>query len=129
MTVANPRIDNDHKYLISLINAIEAAVNCGLDKRVLLGHIAELFAYTEEHFKKEENIQADIKFPHKETHKKEHENLVIQLNAIRANLKNPQNAEFYQSAVQSLFDTLRDWLLNHILEEDLKMREYFSKTK
>jgi len=52
MTVGNAEVDDDHRYLISLINAIEAVVNCGIEKKVLSTHLSELFAYTEKHFKR-----------------------------------------------------------------------------
>lgn len=63
MAIGNAEIDDDHRYLISLINAIEAAVNCGIERKVLSTHLSELFAYTEKHFKREEEIQAQIQFP------------------------------------------------------------------
>lgn len=97
--------------------------------RVLLTHISELLAYADEHFSQEENIQAEIGFPFRDTHKREHENLTNQLHAIRINLESHQDYKWRESAVQGLFDALRDWLLNHILNEDLKMRDYFKRRK
>lgn len=124
MAVGNKDIDDDHRYLISLINVIEAAVNCGIGKAVLTTHVSELFAYTEAHFKKEEEIQAEIKFPHMKTHKQEHADLINQLHAIQMSLETSQDEEASQPVVQGLFDFLRDWLINHIINEDLKMKDY-----
>jgi len=126
MTVGNAEIDDDHRYLISLINAIEAAVNCGIEKKVLSTHIAELLAYTEAHFKREEEIQAEIQFPDKESHKQEHNNLINKLHAIQTSLESPPDETSYRSLIQGLFDVLKDWLINHILNDDLKMKSYFA---
>jgi hemerythrin len=125
MTVGNAEIDDDHRYLISLINAIEAAVNCGIEKKVLSTHLSELFAYTEKHFKREEEIQAEIQFPFKEAHKQEHEKLINNLNAIQISLESQQDEKSWKSLIQGLFDVLKAWLINHILNDDLKMKGHF----
>lgn len=125
MAIGNAEIDDDHRYLISLINAIEAAVNCGIERKVLLTHLSELFAYTEKHFKREEEIQAQIQFPFIETHKQEHEKLINKLNSIQISLDSSQDEKSYKSFMQGLFDFLKDWLVNHIINEDLKMKSCF----
>lgn len=123
MSVGNTELDNDHKYLISLINVIEAAVNSRFRDKVLLPHVSELFIYTEEHFAREEKIQADIKYP--ETHKQKHRDLIKQLQAVRGTFEAHAKGEYYNTAVNELFDVLKAWLIDHILNEDMKMKPYF----
>ncbi len=123
MSVGNAELDNDHKYLISLINVIEAAVNSRFRDKVLLPHISELFIYTEEHFAREEKIQGDIRYP--ETHKQKHKDLIKQLQGIRGTFEANTKGEYYNTAVQELFDVLKTWLVDHILNEDMKMKPYF----
>ena len=39
MSVGNEIIDNDHKYLISVLNTIEAAINCRAHVRTLVSRL------------------------------------------------------------------------------------------
>jgi hemerythrin len=124
MTIGNAEIDDDHKYLISIINAIEAAVNCGIDRKVLSSHLSELFAYTESHFKRELEIQVEIDFPEKEAHKNEHDKLINKLQAIQTTLDSTRDEQAHKDFIKGLFEVLKEWLLNHILNHDMKMKSY-----
>ncbi len=131
LSVGNDEIDNDHKYLISLINTIEAAINCKVSQQVLKGFVGQLMAYTKKHFHREEKLQVEIQFPSRDAHKQEHEKLIERLDSI--------NKEFgsylgFDSLIADqtdaqriieLTEALRDWLMEHILIEDLEMKSYF----
>ena len=129
MVVGNHQVDNDHKYLISLINTIQAAVNCGLGKEVILNYIAQLLSYTEVHFKREEEIQRIIKFNSLDEHKESHERLLDQLISLRNEVGSAEPGEHQKAILEILFNDLKEWLFRHMLDEDLKMTEYFNLEK
>ena len=123
--VGNAKIDNDHKYLISMINAIDGALNCEESVPVLLGHVSRLIDYTHKHFEREEAYQLEIDFPHREAHKEKHKELLRQINRIHENLKTQTELDVYQFTTPPLVDTLKDWLMHHISHEDMKMKPFF----
>jgi len=124
MCVGNLEIDNYHKYLICLINTVEAAVNCKLGKAVLLSHVNELLNYARDHFAKEEAMQSKHNYEHCLEHKKAHEALIHRLNEIILNLENQKEAKIIKNTEDGLFKVLHDWLINHILNEDMKMKVF-----
>lgn len=125
MSVGNPVIDNEHKYLIALINVIEAATNCKLRNKVMKMHVSQLIIYTEEHFANEETLQENIQFPLRQEHKKEHQKLISQVKVIQEKIEKCKYHDNLDQIVQGLFEMLKDWLLNHIIWEDMKMKPYF----
>lgn len=82
MSVGNDEIDNDHKYLIRLINTIEAAVNCCVCVEVLKSSGGQLMSYTKDHFEREQKLQVNIHFQFRDAHKQEHEKLIDRLDSI-----------------------------------------------
>ncbi|MEK9629711.1 MAG: hemerythrin family protein [Nitrospinota bacterium] len=127
MSVGNESIDNDHKYLISILNTIEAAINCRVHVKTLTMYSLALKEYTEEHFDREEKIQVEIDFPFHEGHKKEHKELVLRLKHVIAQFSGQNDDEAYRETLPSLVGILRDWLIHHILNEDMRMKEYLLK--
>lgn len=125
MSVGNAKIDNDHKYLLSIINTIEAALDCEEPVQVLLFYVSQLITYGQEHFDREEVYQKVIKFPNREAHKKEHAAMMEKITNIKENLQSQADSEAYQLTTPHLLNILRDWTLNHFKQEDMKMKEYF----
>lgn len=125
MSVGNAKIDNDHKYLLSIINTIEAALNCNESVQVLLTYVSELINHAQEHFDREEVYQKVIKFPNQEAHKREHAAMMEKITNIKENLQAQADSEAYQFTTPRLLNILRDWTLNHFKQEDMKMKEYF----
>lgn len=126
MNVGVEAIDNQHKYLVCLINIIEAGVNCHLEKNLFVEQLSQLEAYTHFHFDQEEKFQIQNKFPHYESNKNEHEKLIQHLGEILGELKSKPDGLLRQKDVGHLFEVLRGWLLDHILVEDMKMKEFFA---
>ncbi|MFQ5444039.1 MAG: bacteriohemerythrin [Nitrospinales bacterium] len=126
MSVGNPIIDNDHKYLLSIVNVIENALNCGEPVPVLLEYVSQLINYSYKHFEREEGYQAEIEFPFREAHKKEHQELMEQITHIHETLQSHSESEMYQFTTPRLVNLLKDWIINHFIHEDMKMKEHFN---
>lgn len=127
MNLGNSKIDDYHKYLVCLINTVEAAINCKLGKEVLLSHVNELLVYAKDHFAREEALQAQHNYEHYLEHKKTHEVLIHRLSEIVLNLENQKDTKIIKNTADGLFNVLHDWLICHILSEDMKMKEFLAE--
>lgn len=123
MSIEHDMIDNDHKRLIELINAYEKAI---VDRKSekLVGTFEQLIGYAKGHFMREEELLHKIGFIQENEHKHCHEVLMDHLQQFHDNLR--QASGFDPDAV-SLF--LRNWLVNHVLNEDKKMVPYIRAAK
>jgi len=129
MSVGNAMIDNDHKYLICIVNTIEAALDCEASSEVLSAYVSQLYDYSYKHFQREEKYQNEIKFPDRDAHKKEHQNLMEQIRQVHNDLQSHADSGVYQYTTPCLVHFLRDWLMNHFNQEDMKMKKYFNALK
>ena len=62
MSVGNTLLDNEHKYLLKQVNAVEEAINTEDNHDILVETLDHLVEYTKTHFEHEERIQAKINF-------------------------------------------------------------------
>ena len=124
MSVGVKRVDDQHRRMIAMINGLHAAM---LEKRgkEVLGHLfEELAEYTVTHFGTEEELMQAYRYPEGDFayHKLEHEKLVQQVIMLR------EKARAGELAVSvEVMHFLRDWLQNHILETDRKMKPFFAE--
>ena len=121
-------IDQDHRHLIEIINRFNTLAADGLDREEALEIAYALKFYTHTHFRREEHLQRLISFPFAEEHKHEHEMLIDRLDGVIAHL-NDDNVDIDEQTYAEMTAMLRDWLIDHILENDLKMRPYVDRLK
>ena len=127
MSVGNAKIDNDHKYLISLLNTIEEALNCEVPAQTLLSYVSQLIEYSQKHFTREETYQAELNFPFADAQKKEHKELMAQLIEIHEKFKLHVESDAYRYTTPRLVANLKDWYMDHFIDEDMKMRDFFDE--
>lgn len=120
LSVWNPVIDADHKMLIALINDFEQAGGDDATQKVL----AKLRHYADEHFAREEGIQASCQFPYAEAHRRAHRQLSAALSDILRKWEHSASLEDRGEIRAATASLLRDWLINHIVGEDLRMRNF-----
>lgn len=113
-------VDNDHKDLVNTVNALHDAVTSGGDRSEIGRIIGTLAQYVDEHFAREEALMEANGYPDLAEHKCTHRHLARQVYAIRTIFASkPQQID-----PAKLLRFLRDWLTNHILEEDRKYVPY-----
>ena len=128
MSVANHIIDMDHRLLICKINLIEFALQApGEEMANLRLALDELEAYTEVHFDREERLQLAISYPKYGDHKHEHQELINRLHEIKEQILGVGNPSQLVGMAPKLTELLRDWLLHHVLTEDMKLKPFLSK--
>lgn len=155
MSVSNTLIDNEHKYLIEQINAIELAVNTKENHDIVVETLDHLVKYTHTHFKHEETIQRKIKYPQLDEHILEHKKIMRNLYAIKSKLDELLGSESVESEtnneevtdselnmlladeeslhsvtaddLEPLINLIRSWIIDHVIGSDMKMKAYLVK--
>ncbi len=120
LSVDNGRIDRDHKALIEIVNRFENEFSLQSAKFVL----HELKKYTELHFETEEKLQRAIAYPFAEAHAKAHRQLSRDLEKISDHYSAAVDNKSISAARSEMVGLLHDWLINHIIKEDLLMCPY-----
>lgn len=112
--VGHQQVDDEHRYLFSMINEfhdafMERHARSDLDR--LLNRLVE---YTERHFRHEEALMREAGYPDLERHMAIHESLVERIFQLAE--------KFSNRAVNPTRDTiafLETWLTDHIRVEDM----------
>ena len=121
-------IDQDHKHLIEIINRFGEIAADGLDKEEAAEILYALKFYTQTHFGREEQLQNLVSFPYADAHHHEHANLIKTLESAIQHFKE-SDGEQQERLHGEIQEMLHDWLINHILSSDLKMRMYVDAMK
>lgn len=119
MRIGQEDVDRQHASLFDTVNRLHDALRSNHSREVQGEILSFLKAYTLEHFEAEESLMRDQGYPGLAAHKAKHDDLVRQLKDLE---------ERYAAGTMTLsimtLHFLKDWLTNHILEEDLKIGEY-----
>ena len=112
-------IDQDHRHLIDLVNALHTATSQGCGQDVVGDILSDLDRYTREHLPREEAVMASVGFPHLEGHHKGHDKFAKDLETLQAKYERGS----ITTAAQ-LSALLRDWLSLHIRRSDRELRDF-----
>lgn len=121
LVIGNPKIDSEHKELIRIANALLRALNEGRNTNDFSKILHELREYTVFHFNNEEEFMRSIKYPDLNTHMDEHTELKRKVKDFQRDLFLGQEVDRTR-----LREMLKEWLVGHILECDLKIKNYLS---
>ncbi len=128
LVIDNGIIDSDHRYLMKLSNEfilIEEELKSPGQAHDLINNLHE---YASVHFRREEKLQELIGFPSSAAHMQEHRDLESALNDIKKLLRDPQNCDLAEISAK-IANLLSEWLVVHILEHDIAMRDHADKIK
>lgn len=116
LATGNSFIDNDHRKLITMVNALYDAMAKGQANDIMNKVLNNLIIYTREHFAREELEMDRIKYADSQAHKAEHNKLLSQVLDLKAKLD--AGGKINAVATSSF---LSDWLRNHILMVDMQL--------
>jgi len=120
LSVGIDSIDEQHKKLINMINALNDAMLTNSSNELLGKIFTGLAAYTQKHFAYEENMFAEFGYTDSQEHKRQHAELIAQVVELKEKfMENPQGTI---SADLMLF--LKRWLTNHIMRTDKEYAEF-----
>jgi hemerythrin len=78
-----PGIDEQHKKLVRLVNDMYDAMHAGKGRDMIGTVIAEFVDYTDYHFKAEERLLRQNRYPEYDEHKEMHDNLSRKAHSIK----------------------------------------------
>lgn len=119
MSVGNQHIDEQHMILMDTINQL-ATAEAQNDRPVVAMIIDELVSYASFHFYFEEQLMADAGYPDLEKHRRIHQGFSRWIADVREDFIHRRRTQ----VGERILHFLRDWLRNHILDEDQLYRPY-----
>jgi hemerythrin len=129
MSVDRGMIDEDHRHLIDIINRFAGYMaRGGGDAAGALDILSALKFYAATHFEREERLQRLAEYPESERHHHEHQGLVATLHDIIARTR-AIGAGDASAVADELSLLLRRWLMEHIIQLDLRMKPYADRMR
>jgi hemerythrin len=122
--VGHDTIDSDHKNLFQLINNFYDAFQETKSRRELAALLTKLVQYAEAHFRREEAIMKGSGYMLLGEHQMSHVKLYETIYALNDRLMSDP-APLDRAAVAFL----KNWLTDHVMEEDLKVGEFLREQK
>ncbi len=129
LKIGNVIIDTDHRLIIAMTNALIVILRHPEEQDALLFFINELYGFSQEHFKREEQIQVRSSFPHYMENKLGHQQLLSELNSIKESINVlAADTDLYsadhKNNANKISLCLKDWFVNHIIKSDMKMKGF-----
>ena len=110
-------IDSQHEKFLGYLNECFDNVSVEKQKDISPELVAKLETYAKEHFNFEENIMQFTGYPEIEKHQALHRDFEERIMQLKSSSSEEGSAE----SARNVLTFLRDWFLNHILEEDRKL--------
>lgn len=122
-SVGAPKFDEEHKVLLAILNEMFVIVRDEKGPSHLNDEVDKLIQYTEKHFASEEAVMEAIGYPALEKHKAIHAKLVEEVIHFKKQVDNGEEQ------ATTFYHFLRDWLLTHIVEEDMLYKPFLADSK
>ena len=110
-------IDAEHALAFELANRFIAAKDQAEQTEVAM----QLYKHTREHFKREEALMHEVKFPGVKAHTEGHNMLIGRLNVISKSIAQGDVNK------QALIGLMSDWAMLHIVKDDAQLAAYLAK--
>ena len=108
-----PMIDDQHKVLVDLINALhDASTAANPDRNAVTDVLEGLLDYTHNHFIVEEVMFQKYSYPETNEHQAEHTSFTGKMMDWLTRFEDGEDVN------NEVMDFLKDWLIHHICEED-----------
>ena len=129
--IGDQKIDDQHKGLVATMNSLLHALQTGGHRTEAQGTLSHLLEYTVEHFASEEELQRKINYPDYARHKKIHDDFKETAVALagQAEKELKEKGKLSIALIAKVHDGIGDWVVSHILGEDLKLVPYIQKHK
>ncbi len=121
LSVGIDSIDDQHKKLVNMINALHEAMREGQGDAVMGRIFDGLALYVQKHFGYEEELFASHGYPESDAHKREHEALISQVSELKKQFDYGQTV-----LTMDLMQFLKGWLNDHIKGTDKRYTEFLS---
>ncbi|HOU85889.1 MAG TPA: bacteriohemerythrin [Spirochaetota bacterium] len=122
LSVGIEQFDGHHKELIRIITELHNSMTRNENRVYLKNLLFELVSYTKYHFTAEERYMQKYHYQEYDQHHEEHKKLTEQVEQFL-----DEYSLGKKDIDTELFDFLKHWLFNHILETDKKMGIYLKR--
>lgn len=120
-SVGVPKFDEEHKILLDILNEMFIIVRDQKDINHLNVEIDKLIQYTQDHFANEEAAMEAVGYPALDNHKTIHVKLLEDVVLFKKQVEGGD-----KEATTNFYHFLRDWLLTHIVEEDMQYKPFLT---
>lgn len=125
LSVGNNIIDEDHKYLIEIINKVEVCLT-KKSMPALKAELKRLHDYSLLHFDREEKIAIAVGYEQTPGLQQSHQSLLGKLKKVESDFMSAEQA-WSPELTKEFADFLRNWLIDHVIKEDLLMKPVLQK--
>lgn len=113
------QMDEQHRRLIHLINQLYDILKTKAGYDAIDAILQEMADYAEHHLRDEEQLLAEHGYPGLEQHRQVHQSYFSRMDELLEAMNRDR-----QTATQQVYVFLRQWWINHIVEEDKRYGEY-----
>lgn len=124
LATGNLTVDAQHRELFAAVNELHDAIHEHNDIEVLGGILYRLQRYTAVHFRDEEDLMVEVAYAGHDRHHELHLDLADKTAALAGKYL---SGELTLGIPLATF--LRDWLTDHIGEEDRRLAEHIRATR
>ena len=119
-SVGVKELDDQHKKLLAMINKLIIEQKTLTDPKTIADLLTEMTDYAQVHFRAEEYLMAEYGYEQKTLQEKQHQAFIDKtISFCSASDIGPNILS------TALLDYLGTWLVEHILQEDMKYKEFF----
>jgi diguanylate cyclase (GGDEF)-like protein/hemerythrin-like metal-binding protein len=109
-------IDEQHRNLVYLVNRLNDALRRDESPALIMQMFDELLEATTHHFATESRYMKELHYPEQDKHEAEHAHLVNDVAHFKV--------QFQQGRELLVLQSIKDWLLNHIVYSDKRLGAY-----
>ena len=121
LSVHIPEIDVEHRHFIRLVNDLNEAIIGRLDLAVIKKRMQSILEDAAAHFAHEEALFREWGYPEASEHAKKHAQITLALHEIMGRFDHRAESEWIEAGLQ-----VKQALIEHLLAEDMKYRDYCS---
>ena len=123
LSIGVKTLDDDHKKFLEIINSFSEAIEQEATSDVFETMFSDLEEYVIIHFQKEEVLLKKCRYEGLSEHQQQHKFYTNQISELKEKFFSANN----YSDSKDICYLLTDWLINHIVNEDMKLVEIFQK--
>ena len=123
LKIGHQTIDKQHKVLFEIANKVHDEVHKGFNTKIVIEAMNQLVNYAQNHFSTEENIIEQLGYPEDmlADHKDIHEKLIMDIFKLNEDIATGKQKSMYE-----IERFLTNWLVLHILIEDMKYKDHLT---
>jgi hemerythrin len=125
LSVGNNVIDSDHRYLIDIINRVGRSLSAK-NANELAASLDSLANYSQQHFVREEKIARAAGYEQLPGLGESHAALIAKLEQVKLEFAQ-MGQEWSDETAEHFATLLRNWLVDHVIKEDLLMKPTLQK--